>query len=196
MSYRYWLDTYIVFTCKTCSIIWKRFIRLIEEPDSDPNESVLLLNIQYTALTDLKAAAIDKNISKAFNWYSNYVFVHSISNQKNPRPEPFLLSPKICWCLLVRISRSYVVSWLGFWDSSARWALPDEPFHNFRASRSGDRQMLCSSGTSCDGFWSSKIVKGFVGYLTGEKNNLTVSDLEDQQELLVCKVIELVGLAG
>ena len=30
--------------------------------------------------------------------------------------------------------------------------LPDEPFHNFRASRSGDRQTLCSSGMSSHGF--------------------------------------------
>ena len=37
---------------------------------------------------------------------------------------------------------------------------PDRPFHNFRASRSGDRWILCRSG---DGFWSSKIVKGTVG---------------------------------
>ena len=41
---------------------------------------------------------------------------------------------------------------------------PDEPFPNFRASRSGDRRTLCSSGSSCDGFWSYKIVKGFVGH--------------------------------
>ena len=40
----------------------------------------------------------------------------------------------------------------------------DEPFHNFRASRSGDRRFLCSWGTSYDGFLSSEIVKGFVGY--------------------------------
>ena len=40
---------------------------------------------------------------------------------------------------------------------------PDEPFHNFRASRSGDQRVLCTSRTSCYGFWSSKIVKGFVG---------------------------------
>ena len=42
--------------------------------------------------------------------------------------------------------------------------LADEPFHNFGAWRSGDRWILCSSGTSCDGFGSSKIVKGFVGW--------------------------------
>ena len=30
--------------------------------------------------------------------------------------------------------------------------VPDEPFHNFRASRSGDRRILFSSGTPCDGF--------------------------------------------
>ena len=54
-------------------------------------------------------------------------------------------------------------SWLlqfkfGYW-------FPDELFHNFRASRSGDRRVLCYSGTSCDGFWSSEIVKGFVGFV-------------------------------
>ena len=38
----------------------------------------------------------------------------------------------------------------------------DEPFHNFRASRSGDGRILCNSETSRDGF-SSKIVKYFVG---------------------------------
>ena len=40
---------------------------------------------------------------------------------------------------------------------------PDEPFHNFRASASGDWRILCSSKTSCDEFWGTKIVKGFVG---------------------------------
>ena len=43
---------------------------------------------------------------------------------------------------------------------------PDRPFRNFRAWRSGDQQILCSSVTSCDGFWSSKIVKGSVGLST------------------------------
>ena len=31
---------------------------------------------------------------------------------------------------------------------------PDPPFHNFRASRSGDQRILGRSKTSCDGFWS------------------------------------------
>ena len=39
----------------------------------------------------------------------------------------------------------------------------DKPFPNFKASKSVDRRTLCSSGTSCDGFYSSKIVKGLVG---------------------------------
>ena len=45
------------------------------------------------------------------------------------------------------------------------WTLshPDRPFRNFRASKSVDRRKLCSSLTSCDGFWSSRIVKGLVG---------------------------------
>ena len=44
---------------------------------------------------------------------------------------------------------------------------PDEPFHNFGTSRSGDRRILCSPGTSCDGFGSSRIVKEFVGKVKG-----------------------------
>ena len=41
---------------------------------------------------------------------------------------------------------------------------PDRPFHNFRVSTSGDRRNLCTSGTSCDGFWSFKIIKRSVRY--------------------------------
>ena len=40
---------------------------------------------------------------------------------------------------------------------------PDRPFHNFRASRSGDRQIKCSSKTPCNGLWSSKVMKESVG---------------------------------
>ena len=43
---------------------------------------------------------------------------------------------------------------------------PDKPFHNFRASRSGDRRILWSPQTSFDGFCSSRNVKGFVGLLS------------------------------
>ena len=42
---------------------------------------------------------------------------------------------------------------------------PDEPFYIFRALRSGDRRILRSSGTSHDGCWSSKVVKGSVGFI-------------------------------
>ena len=46
--------------------------------------------------------------------------------------------------LFVRLSvESYLVRQISY--------EPEEPFHNFRASRSGDRRILCSSGTSCDG---------------------------------------------
>ena len=41
--------------------------------------------------------------------------------------------------------------------------VPDRPFHNFRASRSGNPRHRLSSGTSGDGFWSIQIVKGSVG---------------------------------
>ena len=48
-----------------------------------------------------------------------------------------------------------------------QWAVPpDRPFHNFRASTSGDRQILCGSGTSCDWFWSSETPKCSVGIKT------------------------------
>ena len=40
---------------------------------------------------------------------------------------------------------------------------PYEPFHIFRASRSGDRRILYRSETSHDRFVSSKTVKGLVG---------------------------------
>ena len=40
---------------------------------------------------------------------------------------------------------------------------PDRLFHNFRASRSGNRRILCSSETSIDGFLDYNIVKGSVG---------------------------------
>ena len=41
-------------------------------------------------------------------------------------------------------------------------ATPDEPFCDFRASRSGDRQILNSSGTTSYGCWRSKSVTGHV----------------------------------
>ena len=43
--------------------------------------------------------------------------------------------------------------------------LPGRPFHNSRASQSGYRRILCSWGTSYEGFWNSKIAKGSVGSL-------------------------------
>ena len=40
---------------------------------------------------------------------------------------------------------------------------PDEPFHNFKTSKSSDQGILCSSGTSWDGLQRLKIVIGLVG---------------------------------
>ena len=40
---------------------------------------------------------------------------------------------------------------------------PERPFRNVRASRSGDRPVLCSSGTSCNGFRSWKFAKRSIG---------------------------------
>ena len=44
-----------------------------------------------------------------------------------------------------------------------RALLPDRPFRNFRAVRSGDRWIVCSPGASYHGYWSSKLIKGSVG---------------------------------
>ena len=57
--------------------------------------------------------------------------------------------------LFGRCSFQYHAAWL--------W-LPDRTFHNFSASKSGDLRMVCSSGMSYDGFLSSKVVKGSVGW--------------------------------
>ena len=46
----------------------------------------------------------------------------------------------------------------------ARRITTNRPFHNFRASLAGGRRKVCSSRASCDGFWSSKVVKGSVGH--------------------------------
>ena len=50
------------------------------------------------------------------------------------------------------------------YDVESPWiSLLNRPFHNNRAWRSGNQLILFSCGTSCDGFWSSKIVKVSVG---------------------------------
>ena len=43
------------------------------------------------------------------------------------------------------------------------WQQPDEPFHEFRASKTADRRILCCSRTLCDRFWSSKNTERLVG---------------------------------
>ena len=61
-------------------------------------------------------------------------------------------------------TRSTTRSWTHARLNLSDWGwMPDESFHNFRASRSRDRRILCSTRTLCDGFWSSKNVKEFVG---------------------------------
>ena len=44
-----------------------------------------------------------------------------------------------------------------------KFGQPDEPFPNWKASKSVDQQILLSLETSCDGFESPKFVKGLVG---------------------------------
>ena len=64
-----------------------------------------------------------------------------------------LLLLLICFYYLTDVLRDVDV-WVYLYKS---------PFHNFRASRSGDRRILCCLRTSWDGFWSSGVVKGSVG---------------------------------
>ena len=45
-----------------------------------------------------------------------------------------------------------VVTVLAGIDGETEVAQPDKPFHNFRALKSVDPLILCSSETSCDGF--------------------------------------------
>ena len=40
---------------------------------------------------------------------------------------------------------------------------PDGSFHNLRAKKSGDQIVLFRSGTPCDGYLSSQVVKRSVG---------------------------------
>ena len=48
--------------------------------------------------------------------------------------------------------------------------LPDRTFHNLKASKSGDRRILCSSEMRFDGYWSSEIEKGSVDWSASEIN--------------------------
>ena len=59
------------------------------------------------------------------------------------------------FCCLLSPEESFVCA-----SPSFVTELPDWPFHNFGASRSGDRNILCSSGTSCD----QKVVEGGSGH--------------------------------
>ena len=60
---------------------------------------------------------------------------------------------------------------------------PTAPFTNFRASWSGDRRILCSSGASWDEFWSSNVVKGSVRKLSPLRptKRFTVSEPQNPQ---------------
>lgn len=51
-----------------------------------------------------------------------------------------------------------------FWRFPNLEDFPNWPFHNFKTPWSGGRQILFISRTSFDGFWSSHIVKGSVGF--------------------------------
>ena len=63
----------------------------------------------------------------------------------------------MCYLVLVKSSCAWIHS-IGY--------IPDKPFHNFRASKSVFRRSRTIKNSSIHGFWGSKIVKGFVGYLS------------------------------
>ena len=62
--------------------------------------------------------------------------------------------------MLKSIWRIYMELTDSIWDQF--YFVPDEHFPNLRASESLDRRILCNSGTSCDGFLSSQIMRGLV----------------------------------
>ena len=90
-----------------------------------------------------------------------YTLKNRLYSQKHGSIQSLILMhpqmEKLIMTRVFRICSSYFEHWN--YDTN----FPDEPFHNFIASRSGDRRILCSSRTSHDGFWSSKNVKRFVG---------------------------------
>ena len=61
----------------------------------------------------------------------------------------------------LEIRRTTFLKYMNFGDH----LIPGRPFHTFRSPRSGDQLILCLSGTSWDGFWSSKILKESVRYV-------------------------------
>ena len=83
--------------------------------------------------------------------------------------------------MLKKILRHY---WLHHWLYQS---FLDRPFHNFKTSRSGDKRILFSSGTSYDGFWSFKIVKGSVGLFNS--HNCSRSFILRESALLFFKAI-------
>ena len=62
--------------------------------------------------------------------------------------------PGICYCYLSTL----------FTDlENGELSRPDEPFPNFKATKSADWRIQCSSGMSCDGFEVPKLWKGSSG---------------------------------
>ena len=83
-------------------------------------------------------------------------------NSKVHSPFPLSYPFPPFWPVFVALGRIILCNFSGREDLDQH---PSGPFHNFRASGSGYRQMLWSSGTSCDGFCGSKITKGSVGQI-------------------------------
>ena len=65
--------------------------------------------------------------------------------------------------------------------SSQSALLPYRPFSNDRASASVDWQVLCTWDTSRDGFWSSIIVEGSVGWLVGSGSDRGIVEVEERK---------------
>ena len=70
---------------------------------------------------------------------------------------------------------------------TTKGAKSDWPFHNFRAFSSGDLRILCSSGTSCDGLGSSKVVKGSIEICT-------ITEMLAKKDIILRKISGCRGL--
>ena len=107
----------------------------------------------------------------------NFIQLHSIGRAW---PHIFISCPRHCWAIF---------PWSSAWLAACP-NIPDRPFHNFRSPRSGDRRISSSSGMSCDGIWSFKVVKGSVGLLVAVRRR-TDEDAVNKNTNIFCLVQEI-----
>ena len=126
--------------------------------------------LRYSKQNERRFQAMSLWTTATISWRSSSIRIHS----KLFSPRIHIFSSPACMGVCICLS-AYGYAWnvmicghilqgSGWYRQDPRPSLhPDRPFHNFRASRAGDRRISCSSGTSCEGNESSKIGIGSVG---------------------------------